>query len=115
MRAPPIRIAAHTKPAHPAIGRKTGLALQAFGLGLQALLCTVWQRKRRLAKNITPAGRLPNVGVAEPLVVVNLLPILETFYPELRGDHGSVTPYSHHPIGVDLMLVLSITARRILQ
>ena len=70
---------------------------------------------RGLGKDIAPASRSPNIGVAKPKLIVERLAIFGSLCPQQRGDNCRIAPHPHFPGAILLMLLNRTLAPRFLQ
>src|SRR6266542_6921507 len=73
---------------------------------------SVGKRTRGLAEDVAPAGRRPDVGVAEPKLVLERLSLRGALGPEERGDDRRVAPDADLLRSVVLTLVDGLSAAR---
>src|SRR5450631_2584964 len=57
----------------------------------------------------------PNIDIAEPFHVVEVLAILKTLCPQFHGDHGCVTRHHNRALGIFLVHVVRPAVRRALE
>ena len=62
--------------------------------------------------NVSPASRSTYIRVAEPDVPIKWLSLVDSFQPDLRGDHSGIAPNSDALIRIFLALVLDPQSAR---
>src|SRR5439155_26450560 len=73
------------------------------------------QTGRGLGKDIAPASRGPNIGVAKPKLIIERLAIFGSLCPKQRGDNCGSAPDPYFPGAILLMFVSRALAPRFLQ